>query len=87
MTGPYRFAIYSQDGLGPGHLRRNTLIGQKILEAVPGSNILMIADSPVAPFFRSPSGMEFIKLPSIQKISPGVWQRAEANEARGRVEF
>jgi len=60
--------------MGLGHLRRNTLIGQKILEAAPGSNILLIADSPVAPFFRLPHGMDFIKLPSIQKISPGVWQ-------------
>jgi predicted glycosyltransferase len=74
MNTPYRFAIYSQDGMGLGHLRRNTLIGQKILEAAPGSNILLIADSPVAPFFRLPPGMDFIKLPSIQKISPGVWQ-------------
>src|SRR6266849_2521481 len=74
MATPYRFAIYSQDGMGLGHLRRNTLIGQKILEAAPGSNILLIADSPVAPFFRLPPGMDFIKLPSIQKISPGVWQ-------------
>src|SRR2546427_75913 len=74
MTRAYRFAIYSQDGMGLGHLRRNTLIGQKILEAAPGSNILLIADSPVAPFFRLPPGMDFIKLPSIRKIAPGKWE-------------
>lgn len=74
MTRAYRFAIYSQDGMGLGHLRRNTVIGQRILEAAPGSTILLIADSPVAPFFRLPSGMDFIKLPSIQKIGPGQWQ-------------
>jgi predicted glycosyltransferase len=74
MTRAYRFAIYSQDGMGLGHLRRNTLIGQRILEAAPGSSILLIADSPVAPFFRLPAGMDFIKLPSICKIGPGQWQ-------------
>jgi len=74
MVSAYRIVIYSQDGLGLGHLRRNTLIGQKILEAAPGSNILLIADSPVAPFFRLPSGMDFIKLPSIWKIGPGQWE-------------
>ncbi len=74
MVCAYRILIYSQDGLGLGHLRRNTLIGQKILEAAPGSNILLIADSPVAPFFRLPSGMDFIKLPSIWKIGPGQWE-------------
>ncbi len=74
MVSAYRFVIYSQDGMGLGHLRRNTLIGQKILEAAPGSNILLIADSPVAPFFRLPSGMDFIKLPSIWKVGPGQWE-------------
>jgi predicted glycosyltransferase len=59
--------------MGLGHLRRNTLIGQKLLEAAPGSSILLIADSPVAPFFRLPAGMDFIKLPTIRKINPGQW--------------
>jgi predicted glycosyltransferase len=74
MSSALRFVIYSQDGMGLGHLRRNTLIGQRILDAAPGSNILLIADSPVAPFFSLPSGMDFLKLPSIQKIGPGQWQ-------------
>ena len=74
MSSALRFVIYSQDGMGLGHLRRNTLIGQGILDAAPGSNILLIADSPVAPFFSLPQGMDFLKLPSIQKIGPGQWQ-------------
>ena len=74
MGCAYRIVIYSQDGMGLGHLRRNTLIGQQILEAAPDSNILLIADSPVAPFFKLPAGMDFIKLPSIQKIGPGQWE-------------
>src|SRR4029077_5687192 len=74
MGDALRFVIYSQDGMGLGHLRRNTLIGQRVLEAAPGRNILLIADSPVAPFFSLPSGMDFLKLPSIQKIGPGQWQ-------------
>jgi predicted glycosyltransferase len=74
MACAYRIVIYSQDGMGLGHLRRNTLIGQKLLEAAPGSSILLIADSPVAPFFRLPAGMDFIKLPTIRKINPGQWE-------------
>ena len=76
MVRPLRFVIYSQDGMGLGHLRRNTLIGERILQAAPDSNILLIADSPIAPFFRLPAGMDFVKLPSIQKIGPGQWQPA-----------
>ncbi len=76
MASAHRIVIYSQDGMGLGHLRRNTLIGQQILEAAPASNILLIADSPVAPFFRLPAGMDFIKLPTIRKIGPGQWEGA-----------
>lgn len=82
-----RIVIYSQDGMGLGHLRRNTLIGKQILEAAPESNILLIADSPVAPFFKLPAGMDFIKLPSIQKIGPGQWEathlRMHEQDVRG----
>jgi predicted glycosyltransferase len=72
-NGP-RIAIYSQDGFGLGHLRRNSVIGQHLLEQMPGSNILLFADSPVAPFFQLPEGMDHIKLPSIRKIRAGKWQ-------------
>jgi len=86
MTRARRFLIYSQDGMGLGHLRRNTLIGQKILEAAPGSNILLIADSPVAPFFSLPTGMDFLKLPSIKKIGPGQWQPTHLQTSEQDVE-
>jgi len=74
MTTGCRVAIYSQDSLGLGHLRRNILIGGAILEARKDSNVLMFADSPVAPFFQLPSRMDHIKLPSICKVSAGCWE-------------
>lgn len=69
-----RVAIYSQDSLGLGHLRRTINIGRHFLERVPGSRILLFADSPVAPFFQLPDGMDHIKLPSIRKITAGQWE-------------
>jgi predicted glycosyltransferase len=69
-----RIAIYSQDGFGLGHLRRNSVIGQHLLEEMPKSKILLFADSPVAPFFALPEGMDHIKLPSIKKVRAGKWQ-------------
>jgi predicted glycosyltransferase len=72
-SGP-RIAIYSQDGNGLGHLRRNSVIGQHLLKEMPRSKILLFADSPVAPFFQLPAGMDHIKLPSIKKIRAGKWQ-------------
>src|SRR5205823_1427010 len=53
-----RIAIYSQDGLGLGHLRRTTLIGRRLLEVAPDSAILLFVDSPVGPIFALPVGMD-----------------------------
>src|SRR5206468_5496540 len=74
-NGP-RVAVYSQDSLGLGHLRRTITIGGHFLEKVPGSRVLLFADSTVAPFFQLPEGMDHIKLPSIRKVSAGQWQCA-----------
>jgi predicted glycosyltransferase len=60
--------------LGLGHLRRTSLIGEAFLGASKDSNILLLADSPVAPFFQLPDRMDHIKLPSIRKVSAGCWE-------------
>src|SRR6266849_3765212 len=74
MTSSCRVSIYSQDSLGLGHLRRNILIGGAFLEAKKNSNVLLFADSPVAPFFKLPDRMDHVKLPSIRKVSAGCWE-------------
>jgi predicted glycosyltransferase len=74
MTSSCRVSIYSQDSLGLGHLRRNSLIGGAFLKARADSNILLLADSPVAPFFTLPERMDHVKLPSIRKVSAGCWE-------------
>ena len=72
-NGP-RVAVYSQDSLGLGHLRRTITIGAHFLEKVSGSRVLLFADSPVAPFFQLPDGMDHVKLPSIRKVTAGQWE-------------
>ncbi len=74
MTTCFRVSIYSQDSLGLGHLRRNILIGGALLAASKESNVLLFADSPVAPFFKLPERMDYVKLPSIRKVSAGCWE-------------
>src|ERR671932_1255793 len=69
-----RIALYSQDSLGLGHLRRTTHIGRRLLEAAPGSAVLLFADSPGGPFFELPDGMDCVKLPSILKVDAGQWR-------------
>ena len=74
MSDSLRVAIYSQDSLGLGHLRRNTLIGRCLLEQSEDTNILLFMDSPTGTFFALPRGMDHMKLPSIRKIDAGQWQ-------------
>jgi len=69
-----RVAIYCQDSLGLGHLRRNITIAGDLLRKLPSSAVLLFADSPVAPFFPLPDGMDYVKLPSLCKVDVGRWE-------------
>lgn len=68
-----RLLIYSQDGLGLGHLRRTTLLATDFLAARPGASALTISDSPIGQFFDTAPGHDYLKLPSIRKVGPGNW--------------
>lgn len=68
-----RMLIYSQDGLGLGHLRRTTLLAAEYMASHPNASVLTISDSPLGQFFSSVPGHDFVKLPSIRKMSPGNW--------------
>jgi predicted glycosyltransferase len=69
-----RLLVYSQDGLGLGHLRRTTLLVKEFLNSCPDATALTIADSPVGQFFSSSRGHDYLKLPSIRKAGPGDWR-------------
>ncbi|MGZ5414656.1 MAG: glycosyltransferase family protein [Aeromicrobium sp.] len=69
-----RLLIYSQDGLGLGHMRRTSLLAGEFLRTLPGSSALTISDSPLGRFFPTAPGHDYLKLPSIRKSGPGVWE-------------
>jgi predicted glycosyltransferase len=71
--GPRRLLIYSQDGLGLGHLRRTTLLASEFLAARPDGGVLTICDSPAGQFFAAAHGHDYLKIPSIRKVRPGEW--------------
>ncbi len=73
-TSVVKILIYSQDGFGLGHLRRNLNICLQIIKRCPRASILIIADSPVAPFFKLPAQCDFIKIPTIVKVDTGIWR-------------
>jgi predicted glycosyltransferase len=69
-----RVMIYSQDGLGLGHLRRTSAIATRLTEITTDTAILTCMDSPAGPFFHAAAGQDHIKLPSIVKDGPGKWR-------------
>jgi predicted glycosyltransferase len=69
-----RILLYSQDGLGLGHLRRTSAIAGALAAAMPGAALLVVADSPAGQLFGSVPGQDQLKLPSIRKLAPGDWQ-------------
>jgi len=64
---------YSHDGFGLGHLRRNTTIASVVARRIPDSSVLMLIGCPSGAVFKLPTGVDFIKLPSVIKRNTGVW--------------
>jgi predicted glycosyltransferase len=71
--GP-RLLIYTQDGLGLGHLRRASSIAEEFLRVVPRGSVLTISDSPLGSLLRDLPHHDYLKLPSIVKVGPGEWR-------------
>jgi len=68
-----RVLLYSQDGLGLGHLRRTSAIAGALVRAREDATVLTVCDSPLGPFFRPGPRQDSVKLPTVVKIAPGVW--------------
>ena len=69
-----RMMMYSQDGLGLGHMRRTTSIANQIVRLRSGAAILTMADSRLGQFFETSQNSDYLKLPSILKAGPGDWR-------------
>ena len=64
---------YSHDGYGLGHLRRNTNIAANFVQEAPGSSVLMLTGCPPGNPLLLPTGVDFIKVPSLIKVDTGVY--------------
>ena len=72
-SGPV-ILMYSHDGYGLGHMRRNLNIARGLVAMDPAADILMIIGCPSGLFFELPPQIDFIKLPSIIKIGQEQWR-------------
>jgi predicted glycosyltransferase len=66
--------MYTQDSFGLGHLRRATNLANALVAQHPNLSVLMIVDSPLAPFFDLAPNIDFVKLPTVVKIGAGVFR-------------
>jgi len=66
--------MYSQDSYGLGHLRRATNLANALVTERPDLSVLLVVDSPVAPFFDLRAHIDFVKLPTVVKVAAGVFR-------------
>jgi predicted glycosyltransferase len=68
--------MYSQDGMGLGHLRRSSNIAAEVLRRDPTGEVLVLADSPAAWLAATGPGMDFMKLPTLVKVGRASWKES-----------
>jgi predicted glycosyltransferase len=66
-----KLMVYSHDAFGLGNIRRMMAICQHLLKAIPNLSILLISGSPMLHSFRLPQGLDYIKLPCLNRGESG----------------
>jgi len=66
--------MYTQDSFGLGHLRRATNLANELVARRADLSVLLVADSPVAPFFELAPRIDTVKLPTVVKVDAGVYR-------------
>jgi predicted glycosyltransferase len=63
-----KFLLYSHDTFGLGNIRRSLLLGELLTAQYPHAAVLLVTGSPVIHAFRLPDGMDYIKLPCVDRV-------------------
>jgi predicted glycosyltransferase len=64
-----RFLLYSHDGSGLGHIRRNLNIATALVEACPAASVLLATGSESLDSFTLPGSVDVLRLPGLRKVS------------------
>ena len=75
--------IYSHDGYGLGHLRRNTAIAHALVNRDPRTRVVLLSGSPVAGQWPLPPGVEVVRLPTAVKVGADSYRPAEPRSMSG----
>jgi predicted glycosyltransferase len=69
-----KILLYSHDTFGLGNIRRTLLLAENFKKHYPKSSVLIITGSPVIHAFRLPDGIDYIKLPSLDRVDAEKYQ-------------
>ncbi|MBW4465206.1 MAG: glycosyltransferase [Pegethrix bostrychoides GSE-TBD4-15B] len=67
-----RLIVYSHDAFGLGNIRRMLAICHYIVQTDPEASILVVSGSPALHSLRLPRGIDYIKLPCLERDQAGV---------------
>ena len=79
LTNP-KILLYSHDTFGLGNIRRTLLLAQELIDQYPRAAVLLVTGSQMIHSFRIPKGVDYIKLPCLDRID------AETYESRFLLE-
>ena len=80
-----KILLYSHDTFGLGNIRRTLLLSQALTEEFPSASILIVTGSPVIHAFRIPDGIDYIKLPSLDRIDADRYEPRFLHESSQEV--
>jgi predicted glycosyltransferase len=63
-----KILLYSHDTFGLGNIRRTLLLADDFIDRYPGASILIITGSPMIHAFPIPKGVDYIKLPCLDRV-------------------
>ncbi|NWF61639.1 MAG: glycosyltransferase [Fischerella sp.] len=66
-----RLLVYSHDAFGLGNIRRMLAICEHLLSEIDDLSILLLSGSPMLQGFRLPKGLDYIKLPCLNRGETG----------------
>jgi predicted glycosyltransferase len=69
-----KILLYSHDTFGLGNIQRTLLLTDALRREYPNAAILIVTGSPVIHDFRIPEGVDYIKLPCVDRLGPDQYQ-------------
>ncbi|MDQ3816891.1 MAG: hypothetical protein M3362_04250, partial [Acidobacteriota bacterium] len=64
----FKILLYSHDTFGLGNIRRTLLLTEELTRQYGGAAVLVVTGSPMIHAFRIPEGVDYIKLPCLDRV-------------------